>query len=140
MSDIVDFDDEVLRIKAAVLATQAANEVLQSRLAHATWHVTTLRGSLDAAQARLVEYREALEDSQAQLHESRLEVQRAHAEVLHVHEELQRTNEELRRLHTELATSFTALDQVLASPSWRVTAPLRAAKHVAARKRGTKRP
>ena len=83
MSELDDPEDRAVRLAAEAVDALAASQVLQSRLAHATWHVESLRSSLDGAQSRLVEYREALEESQAALGRTQ--------------EELGRTQEELGR-------------------------------------------
>ena len=114
MVDLDDPQDRALRLAAEVVDALAANRVLQARLAHATWHVESLRESLTGAQSRLVEYREALEDSQAALGKT---------QVL-----LGQAQQELGRIQRELHL-------VLTSPSWRVTSPLRGAKRLV---RGTR--
>jgi chromosome segregation ATPase len=62
-----DLVGEVARARSAALGAERANEVLQARLAHAVAHTRDLGSSLGAAQTRLTEYREALEDSEREL-------------------------------------------------------------------------
>lgn len=84
------------------------------------------RNSAAELESQAAEQAGAIEVLRSQLEERR----RSHVELNEMHElEVQGLNDELRRRDTDLDKLRRWLDAVHTSASWRLTAPLRAAKH-----------